>query len=303
VGIKSNFAFDALPCFEDELHETAIRFEVHRVSELREAPQPLFHLSKAQGRNIYVVLRENDLFVGIGSFLQFDLNLSSHSICCQALSIVPDALLRYWFLQQVLPLYLLWNGSAEFLHGMAVSAASASSALSTSLCFGFLGDSHAGKSTLLSYFLSRGHFLVSDDHLAVSRKDHLSVLPATPYYRPYRAGEDLGFVAANYSPAPTRLRRLFLLEPAPGYADIEMHELQGLEAVSALLRHVQYNLHNLEAAQLFPLVAERFRGLTQLIRQVTVKRLYVPRSMERLAEVYNFIQQDIIQQDIGETHL
>ncbi len=160
-------------------------------------------------------------------------------------------------------------------------------------CIGFLGDSHAGKSTLLGYFLSRGHALVSDDHLAVSRKNYRDVLPATPYYRPYRAGEDLGHVAALYSPDPTPLQRLFLLEPAPGYADIDLEDLRGTAAIAALLPHIQYNLHNPEVPQLFPLVAERFRGLNQLVRQVPIKRLYVPRAMDRLPEVYDLIQKEL----------
>ena len=206
---------------------------------------------------------------------------------------MPDELLRYWLVQQILPMFLLWNGTAEFLHGMAISAQRVDHRDSANPCVGFLGDSHAGKSTLLSYFLSKGHALVSDDHLAVSRENYLDVLPATPYYRPYRAGEDLGVVAERFSPEPTPLQRLFLLEPALPYADIEQEELTGLAAISALLPHIQYNLHNPEVPQLFPLVAERFRGLNQLARQVTIKRLYVPRDMARLPEVYDFIQKEL----------
>lgn len=291
-GIESDFDFDAL-LFSEREDRTFIRFDVQRIDRPYILSGSTFKIGKAQGRNIYLSLQGAELTIGIGSFLWFALDVSARAIRCRALTIVPDKLLQYWFLQQILPIFLLWNGSAEFLHGMAVSTQSQSVSGPSASCMAFLGDSHAGKSTLLDYFLSRGHTLVSDDHLALSRQDHLSILPATPFYRPYRAGEDLGIVAKNFSPDPVPLRRLYLLEPALGYADIELQELRGLEAVSALLRHILYNLHNPQASELFPLVAERFRGLSQLVRQVAVKRIYIPRSMQRLAEVYNFIQHDL----------
>ena len=290
VGIKSEFTFGALPVFQDK---PSITFDVKRILSLPEPPADLTKLCQSQGRNIYVVVGDSSVSVRIGSFLSFEFWPQSDHICCQALEIVPDELLRYWMVQQILPMFLLWNGTAEFLHGMAVSATKADLPLAGSQSIGFLGDSHAGKSTLLSYFLTRGHVLVSDDHLAVSRKNYLDVLPATPYYRPYRAGEDLGLVASLFSPKPAPLKCLFLLEPTLAYADVAIEELRGLTAVGALLPHIQYNLHNAEVPQLFPLVEERFRGLNQLVRQVTIKRLYVPRDLNRLPQVYDFIQKEL----------
>ena len=289
VGIESEFPFGALPVCP--LNGSGVSFDVVYVVALPDPPGKLTKLCKSQGRNIYVVVGLESVTVRIGSFLAFEFWPAAAKITCQALQIVPDALLRYWVIQQVLPMFLLWRGTAEFLHGMGVSCAPGRD--ESRGCIGFLGDSHAGKSTLLSYFLSRGHALVSDDHLAVSRENYLDVLPATPYYRPYRAGEDLGHAASLFSPVPVPLKRLFLLEPAPGYADIAVEELSGMAAVAALLPHIQYNLHNPEVPQLFPLVAERFRGLNQMVRQVSMERLYVPRSMDRLPEVYEFIQKKV----------
>lgn len=285
TGIESDFPFGALPV-SDVI--PAIHFQVTRSPILPDPPDDLTKLCQSQGRNIYVRVTGNRILVRIGGFANFDLRPADGLIVCRCLTIVPDELLRYWFIQQILPLYLLWNATAEFLHGMAVSV---NAGVSGSM--GFLGDSHAGKSTLLNFFLSRDHTLVSDDHLAISRGNYLDVLPATPYYRPYRAGEDLGHVADNFSPAPTPLKRLYLLEPTFAYADIEVIELQGVKAIEALLPHIQYNLHNPGLPQLFPLVAERFTGLNRLIRQVPVKRLHVPRDLNRLPEVYDFIQNDL----------
>ncbi len=286
AGIESNFSFGALPVYDDP--SPVIHLDVCYRDVLPQAPTDLTALCQSQGRNIYVQVIGESILVRIGAFAAFTLLPQNATIACECLPIVPEALLRYWIVQQIIPMFLLWRGTAEFLHGMAVGTHEDSNH-----SMGFLGDSHAGKSTLLGYFLSRNHTLVSDDHLAVSRENYCDVLPATPYYRPYRAGEDLGHIAKKFSPYPTPLKRLYLLEPTFGYAGIEVHELQGIRAMEALLPHIQYNLHNQGLPQLFPLVAKRFTGLNQLIRQVPIKRLYVPRDLNRLPEVYDFIQNDL----------
>jgi hypothetical protein len=295
VGIESNLALDALPLSDG--NGTTIHLDIRRADFLSKVSGAQVKLSKSQGRTIYFAMNERCLTIGIGSFLRFELDLSSNQIYGKALNIVPEELIRYWVLQQVVPLFLLWNGSLEFLHGMAVSVGSASvhdgSQLIGSPCMGFVGDSYAGKSTLLSYFLSRGHALVSDEHLALSRQSYRDVVPAIPYYRPYRAGEDLGHVSSSFSSESRPLQRIFLLEPAPFYADVEFHSLTGLAAVSALMRHAQYSIYNSEMQHLFPLVAERFKGLAQLAREFSVKRLYIPRSIDRLPEVYDLLSKEL----------
>ncbi len=285
VGIESGFPFGALPVFSGDV---AAELRVERKSALPSPSSSLTSLCRAQGRNIYVEVIGGLIFIRIGAFASFVIDTVSGRITCDCLDIVPDPLLRYWIVQQVLPMFLLWSGKAEFLHGMAVS-----SRINSGECAGFLGDSHAGKSTLLNHFLAAGHTLISDDHLALSRENYSDVLPATPYYRPYRAGEDLGHVAERFSPAPAPLQRLYLLEPTFAYAPVEAHAVQGMKAMEALLPHIQYNLHNPNLPQLFPLVAERFTGLNRLVRQVSIKRLHVPRDLNRLPEVYAFIQNDL----------
>ncbi len=285
VGIESDFPFGALPISGEN---AAIQLEVTRKVTLGAPPSMLSSLCRAQGRNVYVQVKDGLILLRIGSFASFHLNTVSSRIGCDCLEIVPDPLLLYWIVQQVLPMFLLWNGTAEFLHGMAVS-----SGIDTRKCIGFLGGSHAGKSTLLHHFLACRHTLVSDDHLAISRKNYSDVLPATPYYRPYRAGEDLGHVAQRFSPCPTPLQRLYLLEPTFAYAPIEAHPVKGMKAIEALLPHIQYNLHNPDLPQLFPLVEERFTGLNRLVREISIKRLHVPRDLNRLPEVYDFIQNDL----------
>jgi hypothetical protein len=248
----------------------------------------------AQNRSIHIVSHELYVAVQIDLIFGFKLWLTSSRIECFVLNEVSDDLLRYWLLQQILPLFFLLNGSMEFLHGMAVSTLPAPDLLAASKsCMGFLGESYAGKSTLLSYFLSRDHALVTDDHLALSRQDYTQVLPATPFYRPYRAAEDLGVRAATYSSAPTCLRRLYLLTPAASDSDVRAERLTGMDAITTLFPNIHYSLHNPEKPDFFPLVEDRFRGLADIARRIPFARLHVPRSLDRLPEVYDFIQNDL----------
>jgi len=206
--IESNFALGALPgssCSEDP-----IVVEVERVAEIVRDPGRSVRPCTAQNRSVHIVSHGPYVAVQIDLLFSFELWLTEDKIFCCIQDEVSGDLLRYWMLQQILPLFLLLNGSMEFLHGMAVSTLSREGEPSShsSSCVGFLGESYAGKSTLLNYFLSRGHALVTDDHLALSRQDYTQVLPATPFYRPYRAVEDMGVCAAAFSSEPTHLQRV-----------------------------------------------------------------------------------------------
>ncbi len=299
LGIRSEHRFQSLP--EGDSPLALIDLYLNRADKLPELDPRSLEVRQAQGHNIYIALTAQSLFFRVGAFLEFRLSFDAQRIACLALNGTPEGILAYWFLQQVLPLYLLCSGMAECFHGMAVDfsplAGDAQSAPSCPVeCAAFLGGSYAGKSTLLGYLLSRGHSLVCDDHLAIWRKDYQTVLPAAPYYRPYRASQDLGHVASRFHVSPLPLGRIFILEPTFAYAEIESVELSGLAAIEAILPHILYNLHNPRMPELFPLVAERFRGLKTLVQQTTVSRLHVPRSLDRLPEVYDFILKDLVNQ-------
>jgi hypothetical protein len=290
--IKSEFAFDALPIASSD--DGAILIQVQRLQTIEKDTGLSVRPCTAQNRSIHIVSHDSYVAVQIDLIFGFELWLTSNRIQCFVQNEISDDLLRYWLLQQILPLFFLLNGSMEFLHGMAVSTLPGPElSASPPSCMGFLGESYAGKSTLLSYFLSRNHALVTDDHLALTRHNYTQVLPATPFYRPYRAAEDLGVRAASYSSEPTELRYLYLLTPASSDSDVRAERLTGMDAITTLFPNIHYSLHNSEKPDFFPLVEDRFRGLADLARRIPFARLHVPRSLERLPEVYDFIQNDL----------
>ena len=290
--IESSLDFDLLPCVARS--KDAILIQVERVAKLKRDTGVSVRPCTAQGRNVHIVSHVSHVHVQIDLVLGFELWLSSRRIQCFALDDTSDDLLKYWILQQIIPLFLLLNGSTEFFHGMAVSATPYLEDRNNLSSMGFLGPSYAGKSTLLSYFLSRGHALVTDDQLALSRRDYAEVLPAAPFYRAYRATEELGACAALYSATATQLHRLYLLVPAPPETEVRIEKLFGMNAVTALFPNIHYILHNPAKPDFFPLVENRFRGIADVSRRVPIARLHVPRSLDRLPEVYDLVQNDCV---------
>ena len=295
VRLETNFPLDDLP--RSAADEPSIMIDVQRTSDVPTYTGTILTIYPARGRTATLTLTDSCFVLQIDDLFCFELWLSAKRIVCFAQHEVPYELLRYWILHQILPLFQMLSGSLAFIHGMAVSTRVAEekegSVSQKASCIGFYGESRAGKSTLLSYFLSRGHSLVTDDHLALSTKTYTDAVPTTPFYRPYRAIEDLGFVAENYSPETRPLRRLYMLQPAAPDADIRVEKLNGVEVVSTLLNDLQYTPYDRRVPEFLPVVTGRFRGLSQLARQIPTLRLHVPHSMDRLSEVYDFIQKDV----------
>jgi hypothetical protein len=288
TGIESELAFDACPRFGQV--DRTIDLHVERVAVMPKLGGTLIKDCVAQGRAVDIVYHDDYVSLQIDQILIFEFRFAEHSIRCKALYNVSEKLLEYWILQQMIPIYLLMSGVAEFLHGMAVSTTPGIDPETG--CIAFLGESGAGKSTLLGYLMGRGHALVTDDHLVVAREDFRKVYPAPPFYRPYRAAEDQGIPATLYSAAPTHLDRIYLLKPALATTEAQIEELHGFAAVMALNAHIRYTLHNPKKPDFFPMVENRFRGLSELARRVPIARIHVPRSLDRLDEVYRLIQQD-----------
>ena len=290
--IESDLDFDALP--RVARIKNSILIQVERVASIKKDMGISIRSCTAQGRTVHIVSHVSHVNVQVDLVLGFELWLSSRRIHCLVLDDTSEDLLKYWILQQIIPLFLLLNGSTEFLHGMAVSAMPYQKDQSDLSCMGFLGPSYAGKSTLLSYFLSRGHALVTDDQLALSRRDYAEVLPAAPFYRAYRAAEELGVCTALYSATATQLHRLYLLTPAQPETEVRIEKLFGMDAVTALFPNIHYNLHNSAKPDFFPLVEDRFRGIADVSRRIPIARLHVPRDLDRLPEVYDLIQNDCV---------
>ncbi len=276
---------EALPRAEEDPESITVKMErVEQIEERGEDALP----GTSQGRAVRIAIRDEYVAVLVDQILSFHLWFAARHIECSALHSTPDSVVRYWLLKQVLPIHLLMEGKTEFLHGMAVSSFHSSAGR-----MAFLGQSYAGKSTLLHYFLSRGHALVTDDHLALSRKDYTRVFPSFAYYRPYRAEEDLGVLAERYTPDPTVLQQLYLLEPAKADAEVRLEPVSGLEAVSTLFSFALHKLPDIKLMDQSSLLEERFRGLAEIARRVPMARLHVPRSLDRLPEVYAFLEANV----------
>jgi hypothetical protein len=294
VRLEGDFPFNDLPLATPT--GPWIKLEMQRPLVIPSHSGILLASHQTAGRTLnWITHSEDCLVVRFDDSFCFELWFSSNRICCYAVAEVPYLLLRYWILQQILPIFLILSGSFEFLHGTAVSTLTLKEGEvpAGSSCIGFHGPSHAGKSTILSYFLSKGHMLVTDDHLALSSTSVTEVVPSTPFYRPYRAVEDLGIVAENYSPTPRPLKRIYLLQPAAADAKVSLEELSESEAVWTFLKDTQYVWMDESIPGSLSLAARRFRNLSHLTRQVPVLRLHVPRSMERLEEVYDFVRKDL----------
>jgi hypothetical protein len=179
--------------------------------------------------------------------------------------------LQFWVLHTLLPVMLSLQGEAEFLHASAVEAGGEALV--------FTAPSFGGKSTLASYFLQRGHRLVSDDALGFEKSPAgWQALPSHPFFRQYRAAEQLGKVRPNSCISALPVRAIYLLASAPPQHPVEIVPVSGVTA----FRHL--------ARQQFAAVRRRKQGqfewLAELARSVPVYELRIPWAMDRLAQVY-----------------
>lgn len=268
-----------------EANGPALVLELRRVSVLSPPKTEPDNAYPAQGRTMQIRLTANGIDVTIEGLLHFQIDLAADQVLCTAVDSASDDLVRYWFLQQVLPIFLLLNGSTELLHATAVHTAQGSVA--------FLGCSGIGKSTLLHHCILSGDALITDEHLALSRSDYTRPVPSLPFYRPYRSAEDLGLRAPHFAGRPNPLRRMYLLHPADPSAPVSADTLNSRELISSLMNNKQYNVFDPAAPRFLPIMEKRFSGFASLLRTVPLKRLNVPRSLHRLPEVYSFVQQDL----------
>jgi hypothetical protein len=274
--------------------EPKVVIRICRVERVTESPGALLSTYGIQHRVVRLLMHDSYLALSVSDLFCFELWLSTGLIICRAKSTTTDDQIRYWLLQQIVPVFLMMNGTLDFLHGTSASVEPREDSTQPfSDCIAFLGPSYAGKSTLLAHFLSQGHALVTDDHVAFPTDSFTSVVPTIPFFRPYRAGEDLGVVAQNYSPAVRQLKRIYLLAPVKAGDEIRADKMEGMGVISSLMKDTQYSMYDLRAPSFLPLVEKRFRGLAHLSRNVSVVRLQVPRSLERLPEVYDFIQKNL----------
>ncbi len=259
-----------------------------REGDLWEGEEPLDRSEgRCQGRRIrYARYAEEDdpqrIRMAVEGRGVFDWDVASRQICWR---IHPEhhGVLSYWLTEHVLPLFLSSAGAFTLLHAGCIEVGGRGVA--------FLGGSGAGKTTLTGFAMSRGHRLVCDDKLPIVCSDgEWNGLPAHPYHRPERLPESLGQRVENPVEGPVPLALFCLLRPAPGWSSPRIRLLPLREAFLQLCAHRPARFrwrdkHDLE-------------GLAQLVRELPVAWLDVPRDERKLGAVLELLYRQI---DLGAT--
>ncbi len=146
----------------------------------------------------------------------------------------------------------------------------------------FSARSFGGKSTMIDYFIQKGHTLLSDDSLGIDRQgDKYYTIPSYPFHRPYRKPETLGYSVQNFAIKPKPLHAVYLLEKSEPNAKVEISEVKGIDKFKAF--------HYSTFVDFSFMKQERFEFFMEMSKHVPVYRVTVPWDMERLDKVYDTI--------------
>jgi hypothetical protein len=282
--LRTNVAWPALTPIQASVPE-AITITVERLAQLPPCPRP--DVVPLQGRRFHVTSTHPHLQLRVDDFLHVLLDEANCHIRCWVTDQANDRIVEYWLLRQILPIARLCWHSIEILHAGAVRIDNEVAA--------FLAPSYTGKSTLVGCFVNDGYTLITDDHLVLQRHEAnegapVWVFPALPYYRDHRAFETLGRHTHRYDPAPCRLRAIYVMERAQPEAAVRISPLPNADAAVELL-HQTPNLLS-RVPRLSAVFPQRFAFISNLPLNVHVRRLAVPRSLERLHEVAERITAD-----------
>ncbi len=187
-----------------------------------------------------------------------------------------DALLKYWSLHIVLPVFFTVEERYDFLHAGTVEVEGKPVL--------FVAQSNGGKSTMTDYFIKQGHTMLSDDKVGIEERDGtFYAIASHPYQRPYRKMEDLGYRVENFSVKPLAMHTVYVLEKAKSDAEIVITELKGVEKFLALRYNSEINL--------FFSKPRRLDILARIANKVPVFTVTVPWDKNRLSAVYEAIVQ------------
>lgn len=262
------------------------------IDERRLPPAPRPWLSVAR-RNAGYLLR-------VHAVADFGVDDSGSTIVCVPHPGVTEDVLEQCLVDQVFPQVLHLRGRFAF-HASAVGIAAGA--------VGFLGVSGMGKSTLAASLSSAGpgalpgSSLVCDDCLAVSLLEGRIVV--YPSYGEARLWPDAvcglgaessrldsrrtGKRRVHRSPSPDSLRLAALYVLAERDDGVAIEPIHGSELVGVMAAHV----HRLDHRDTARLVGE-LELLTELARQVPVRRLAYPRRYSALDNVKEAVGRDIL---------
>ncbi len=185
-----------------------------------------------------------------------------------------EELLEYWCLHIFLPIFFILEETFDVLHAGAVEVEGRPIL--------FTADCNGGKSTMVDFFLKKGHTMVSDDKIATYEKDgRFFAVPSHPHHRPHKEDEDKGYDVKNYAIEPKQIQAIYRLEDADPSAKIEIVEISGAEKFQLLIYSSEANLSFLKA--------KRFAYLTRMLNVVKVFSVKVPWDLDKLESVYHEI--------------
>lgn len=183
-------------------------------------------------------------------------------------------LISFWFIHQLLPLYLTLEEKYDFLHAGSIEI-DGKPVL-------FIAPSMGGKSTLTDYFIKQGHTLVSDDKVATFLENDLFyAVGSHPYHRPYRRHEELGYRVKHFVTEPKPIHAFYKLESANANADILIEEVNGFQKFNEIMPNYLYATTFMRKKRL------QYIGL--MLNETRVFRVQLPWDMERLGEVHDAI--------------
>ena len=183
-------------------------------------------------------------------------------------------LLEFWVLHTFFPLVLELANIYHILHVSAVQIKD-----KTILFSAFSGG---GKSTLIDYFIQKGHVIYGDDTIAIHKdENNYEVIASYPYHRPYRKPEVLGYPIVNFGTDVQLLSHIYQLEKSESNAEIEIMELTGVEKFEAIYQSMFVTFEGMQK--------ERYLFATKMAKHVKVFKITMPWDKERLEEVYQAI--------------
>jgi hypothetical protein len=281
---KQDYAYGYKLVFENTQDtNSSKKIYINRLNriDLEEFPYQV-DFTSSQGRKIHLNAKYNFknsknllefLFV-VEDVAVFHCDAVSQQIRCLEDYLCTDNLITYWLIHIVLPMYFTLSDTYYLLHTGSVVV--------DETAVLFLGDSHAGKSTLTNYFLSKNHALLSDDKLATYCDDESFLCVGShPYHRPYRETETLGIKANKFHDTTLELGNIYWINPVEAEDDVVIEEIRGIKKFEILKYSTEMDL---------PVNQEkRFAYITKLANAKKVYEIKIPRDLERLEEVYTKI--------------
>ena len=182
--------------------------------------------------------------------------------------------LRFWIFHTFFPMVMELNRTYHFLHIGAVKLQGRT--------FFFSAPSFGGKSTLTDYCIQQGATLISDDALAIEKKDEkYYAIPAYPYHRPYREPETLGYPVEEFAKDVQSIDAVLLLQKTTPDAKVIIEEVKGIEKFKAFHQSIFIE---------FPFrKQERFAFFGEMAQTIPVYTITIPWDLKRLDEVYQAI--------------